>query len=138
MKKKELYRLPSFGRMEFRAIFVRAAGFYLLALSLLAWILAQRLAHRLAYPQALGEPWVTAPDHLRSVFLILSLLAGAAALVFLVQRADCEGVAPADDIDPAYGRELRRAAAAGVEVFALGARVTTHSIAVEGELPVWL
>ena len=61
-----------------------------------------------------------------------------AALVFLVQRADCEGVEPADDIDPAYGRELRRAVRAGVEVFALGARVTTHSIAVERELPVWL
>ncbi|MCP3959294.1 MAG: type IV secretory system conjugative DNA transfer family protein [bacterium] len=83
MKKKELYRLPSFGRMEFRAIFARAAGLYLLALSLVAWVLVQVLAHRLAYPRALGEPWVSAPDHLRSVFLVLSLVAVGASLLFL-------------------------------------------------------
>jgi sugar fermentation stimulation protein A len=59
-----------------------------------------------------------------------------AALVFLVQRADCDRVAPAEDIDPAYAAALRRAARAGVEVFALGARVTARGIAVERELPV--
>jgi len=65
--------------------------------------------------------------------------AGArAALLFLVQRADCDRVAPADDIDPAYGRALREAARAGVEILALGARVTSRSIAVERELPVLL
>jgi len=61
-----------------------------------------------------------------------------AALVFLVQRADCDHVAPADAIDPAYGSALRRAAEAGVELFALGARVTARSIAVERSLPVVL
>jgi sugar fermentation stimulation protein A len=61
-----------------------------------------------------------------------------AALVFLVQRADCDRVAPADEIDPAYGRSLRRAAADGVEVYALGARVTSRAIRVERELPVIL
>jgi sugar fermentation stimulation protein A len=61
-----------------------------------------------------------------------------AALVFLVQRADCERVAPADDIDPDYGQALRRAAAAGVEVYALGARVTSRAIRIERELPVLL
>jgi sugar fermentation stimulation protein A len=60
------------------------------------------------------------------------------ALLFLVQRADCESVAPADDIDPRYGEALRRAAKAGVEVFALGARVTARAITVERELPVVL
>jgi len=55
---------------------------------------------------------------------------------FLVQRADCEHVAPADDIDPAYGESLRRAAAEGAELFALGARVTARAITVERELPV--
>jgi len=61
-----------------------------------------------------------------------------AALVFLVQRADCERVAPADAIDPAYGKALRRAAAAGVEVYALSARVTRRALTAERELPVAL
>jgi sugar fermentation stimulation protein A len=60
------------------------------------------------------------------------------ALLFLVQRADCDRVAPADDIDPAYGEALRRAAREGVEVHALSARVTSRAIRVEGELPVLL
>ena len=61
-----------------------------------------------------------------------------AALLFLVQRADADCVAPADAIDPAYGEALRRAAAAGVELYALGARVTARSIRVERRLPVLL
>jgi sugar fermentation stimulation protein A len=61
-----------------------------------------------------------------------------AAMLFLVQRADCDRVAPADEIDPAYGEALRRAAAAGVELYALGARVTSRAIRVERELPVVL
>ena len=47
-----------------------------------------------------------------------------AVLLFVVQRADCASVEPADDIDPAYGAALRAAAAQGVEVLALRARVT--------------
>jgi sugar fermentation stimulation protein A len=61
-----------------------------------------------------------------------------AALLFLVQRADCDRVVPADDIDPAYGEALRHAAELGVEVFALGARVTARAITVERELAVCL
>ena len=65
--------------------------------------------------------------------------AGArAALLFLVQRADCLCVAPADAIDPAYGEALRAAADAGVELYALGARVTGRGIRVEKRLPVLL
>ncbi len=61
-----------------------------------------------------------------------------AALLFLVQRADCDSVSPADDIDPDYGRALRRAQREGVELFALGARVAARGIRVERELPVVL
>jgi len=61
-----------------------------------------------------------------------------AALIFLVQRADCDRVEPADDIDPDYGRALRDAFRAGVELFALGARVTARAITVERELPILL
>ena len=59
-----------------------------------------------------------------------------AALLFLVQRADCDAVSPADSIDPAYGEALRRAEAAGVELFALGARLTAGAIRIERRLPV--
>ena len=61
-----------------------------------------------------------------------------AVLLYLVQRADCERVVPADDIDPDYGAALRAAAKAGVELFALGARVTARKISVERSLPVVL
>jgi sugar fermentation stimulation protein A len=65
--------------------------------------------------------------------------AGArAVLLFLVQRGDCEWVEPADDIDPAYGRGLRSAAAAGVEILAVRARVTAREIRLEKTLPVLL
>lgn len=61
-----------------------------------------------------------------------------AALLFVVQRADADDVAPADDIDPAYGEALRAAADAGVEIHALSARVTADRIRLERVLPVLL
>ncbi len=61
-----------------------------------------------------------------------------AVLLYAVLRADCDRVAPADAIDPAYGLALRAAARAGVEIMALGARVTGRAITVERLLPVTL
>ena len=61
-----------------------------------------------------------------------------AVLLFVVQRADCDSVEPADEIDPAYGEALRKAADAGVEILAVGARVTARTIALERTLPVRL
>ncbi len=61
-----------------------------------------------------------------------------AAVLFVVQRADCDEVRPADEIDPAYGVALREAVASGVEVFAVRARVTARRIGLEGLLPVVL
>lgn len=61
-----------------------------------------------------------------------------AVLLFLVQRDDCDVVTPADDVDPAYGRALREAAAQGVLVRALGARLSASDIALVRELPVRL
>ncbi len=61
-----------------------------------------------------------------------------AALLYLVQRADADTVAPADDIDPAYAATLREAARAGVEIHALGARVRADRIRLERVLPVRL
>jgi sugar fermentation stimulation protein A len=61
-----------------------------------------------------------------------------AVLLFVVQRGDCESVEPADEIDPAYGAALRAAAAQGVEVLAIRARVTPAAICYERPLPVVL
>ncbi|MCB0412665.1 MAG: DNA/RNA nuclease SfsA, partial [Bdellovibrionales bacterium] len=41
-----------------------------------------------------------------------------AELVFTVQRQDCKSLKPADDIDPEYGRLLREASKAGVQISA--------------------
>lgn len=51
-----------------------------------------------------------------------------AVLFFVVQRADGQAVAPADDIDPEYGRLLRKAVQSGVEALAYQARVSPQSI----------
>ena len=58
------------------------------------------------------------------------------ALCFCVQRADVQRVRPADEIDPVYGRALRRAVDLGVEVYALGASVTTDGVTLERQLLV--
>jgi sugar fermentation stimulation protein A len=57
-------------------------------------------------------------------------------LVFVVQRSDCETVGPADAVDPAYGQTLREAMAAGVEVLAYQAKVTTREVKLVRALPV--
>lgn len=59
-----------------------------------------------------------------------------AALVFWVFRGDCTEVRPADDIDPEYGRLLRAAARAGVELLAVAARVSPQTVEPDRLLPV--
>ncbi len=54
-----------------------------------------------------------------------------AVMVYCCQRADAITVGPADDIDPEYGRLLRRAAAGGVEVVGLAACVGPQGIVME-------
>lgn len=61
-----------------------------------------------------------------------------AVQLYVVQRADCERVEPADQIDPAYGEALREAARAGVEVLAVRARVSPRAITLDRPLPVRL
>jgi sugar fermentation stimulation protein A len=56
--------------------------------------------------------------------------------VFCVQRGDVNEVRPADGIDPEYGRTLREALAAGVEVLAYRAKVTAREIALAERIPV--
>jgi sugar fermentation stimulation protein A len=57
---------------------------------------------------------------------------------FFVSRRDVARFAPADDIDPEYGRALRRAARAGVELLAFTARVEARRLVLDAPLPVEL
>ena len=56
--------------------------------------------------------------------------------LYCVQRGDVEEVRPADGIDHEYGRTLREAIAAGVEVFAYRARVTPEEIRIVKRIAV--
>lgn len=61
-----------------------------------------------------------------------------AVILFLVQRGEAKRFAPADRIDAEYGRLLRDAARAGVEVLAWKTRVTPRESRVASPLPVVL
>jgi len=51
-----------------------------------------------------------------------------AVLFLVVARTDTEGFRPADEVDPDYGRELRAAVAAGVEVMAWQLAIDTRGM----------
>jgi sugar fermentation stimulation protein A len=56
--------------------------------------------------------------------------------LYCVQRGDVREVRPADGIDHEYGRTLREAIAAGVEVLAYRARVTPQEVRLAERIPV--
>jgi sugar fermentation stimulation protein A len=56
--------------------------------------------------------------------------------LYCVQRGDVDEVRPADAIDPVYGRTLRQALEAGVEVMAYRAKVTAREIRIAERIPV--
>lgn len=57
-------------------------------------------------------------------------------LCFCVQRGDVAAVRPADEIDAVYGKTLRQALYAGVEVIAYQAAVSIREIVLRCSLPV--
>lgn len=59
-----------------------------------------------------------------------------AVLVYCVQHSSIESVAPARHIDSAYASAFEAALHAGVEVYALGARLSPQEIVLERPLPV--
>jgi sugar fermentation stimulation protein A len=83
-----------------------------------------------AFPDAVSE---RGTKHLKELIRLKRKI-GRAALVFVIQRGDCETFRPADEIDPEYGRWLRRAIKAGVEVLPYRARVTPKEISLEKRL----
>ena len=68
----------------------------------------------------------------------LARLGQRTALVFCVLHTGIDAVRPADEIDPAYGRALRVAAADGVAVWAIRFAVSVGGIVPLGRLPVIL
>jgi len=89
---------------------------------------------RALFPDAVSE---RASRH-AGVLAGLRRSGAGAGILFCVQREDVHEVAPADLIDPAYGRALRAAVADGVDVLALGARVTPRGIRLHRRLAVVL
>ena len=78
---------------------------------------------------------VRGQKHLRELMAMVE--AGARSVnLFVVQRSDARAVAPADDIDPVYGRLLRQAALAGVELLAYQALVAPTEIILSHPLPI--
>lgn len=61
-----------------------------------------------------------------------------AAMLYVVQRSDVSVFAPADKIDPEYGKALRKAIEEGVEIFVVQAKVTPQSIDIVRHLPMQL
>lgn len=61
-----------------------------------------------------------------------------AVLLFIIMRTDVNLVTPADSIDVEYGRLLREAVSAGVEVIAYKAKIDTGRITLDSSVPVQL
>jgi len=61
-----------------------------------------------------------------------------AALLYLVQRGDCDRVGIAEDLDPTYAAACREAWQAGVEFHACACRITPQAITLDRPLPVIL
>lgn len=56
-------------------------------------------------------------------------------MFYLIQRMDANLFRPADAIDPAYGRELRRAMENGLEVMAYDVTIDVNGIELNSEIP---
>ena len=93
-----------------------------------------KLDDRGAFPDAVSARATRHAKALRE----LALAGSPAMLVFCVLRNGIGRVRPADEIDPAYGTALREALAAGVQVLAVGCRVSPSGIEPTGLLPVEL
>jgi sugar fermentation stimulation protein A len=61
-----------------------------------------------------------------------------AMVLFVVQRADAEGLRPHDESDPRFGQALRHAARHGLEVDAYACRVEPRCVEISRRLPVHL
>ena len=87
-----------------------------------------------AFPDAVSE---RGTKHLREL-MRLKRQGHRAAIVFVIQRGDCDAFRPADEIDREYGRWLRRAIKAGVEALPYRAKVTAKEIVLTERIAIKL
>ena len=87
-----------------------------------------------AFPDAVSE---RGTKHLKEL-MRLKRQGHRAAIVFVIQRGDCDSFRPADEIDREYGRWLRRAIQAGVEALPYRAKVTPKEILLTEKIAVKL
>lgn len=76
------------------------------------------------FPDAVTE---RGQKHLRELMQIVKE-GHSAELLFVLQRQDCEAFAPADEIDPVYGKLLREAQKAGVLITVAIAKISSEDI----------
>lgn len=90
---------------------------------------------RAQFPDSVTE---RGQKHLRELMKLTSE-GHSAEILFTVQRGDCTEFAPADDIDPEYGRLLREAFKKGVKITAAVVEISSTEIVLSGKtLPVVL
>lgn len=87
-----------------------------------------------AFPDA---PTQRGVKHLNELKRLCSEGYGAYVL-FVIQMEDVKHLHPNDVTDPAFGKALREAAAAGVEVLAYDCTVTPDSVILKAPVPVQL
>lgn len=93
-----------------------------------------RVADGARFPDAVTE---RGARHLRELMKV-ARRGERAVMFFFLGRGDCRWVGPADDIDPLYGRTLRRAARQGVEILAYRAVVSPRGITLRERVDVVL
>lgn len=90
-------------------------------------------------------PWATFPDavtergqkHLKELMSLVKK-GDEAEIVFVVQREDCEKFRPCDEIDPEYGKLLRLAKKAGVQISCWVCQMSQNEIKLVKKIPVSL
>ena len=87
-----------------------------------------------AFPDA---PTERGAKHLRGLTELAKSGFGACVL-FVIQMTDVKYIHPNDATDPAFGRALREAAAAGVQVLAVDCEITPESMNIRDFVPVEL
>ena len=87
-----------------------------------------------AFPDA---PTERGAKHLRGLTELAKSGFGACVL-FVIQMTDVKYIHPNDLTDPAFGRALREAAAAGVQVLAVDCEITPDSMTIRDFVPVEL
>lgn len=78
-------------------------------------------------------PTTRGQKHLRELVLLKNR-GMRAVIFFLIQRMDACSFAPADRIDPKYGRQLRRAVEHGVEIMAYDTHIDLKGIGLRNSL----